>query len=235
MKIANRYRPLIFGLGAALGWVTPSEARFLQVDPVGYKDQTNLYAYVGDDPVNRSDPTGLFRDIYIGGASDYNSRIVASYAERQVAAHPNRSILYFSGGDRHGIAQAIETTPRGEPLNIAGHSLGGAEAIRQANATNRHVDNLITIDPVDLPGRAVSPNLSLENVGTWTNVTANPTTSDGSDRVAALGGKVDASVTNQADQNISSSAHHGQFDQMMRDSRAGRAIERSYRRRDNGN
>src|SRR3954463_7499071 len=37
-----------------------ADARFLQVDPVGYKDQINLYAYVGDDPMNRSDPTGQY-------------------------------------------------------------------------------------------------------------------------------------------------------------------------------
>ena len=107
MKNANQHSLLIFGLGSSLAWAVPAEARFLQVDPVGYKDQTNLYAYIGDDPINRSDPTGLFRDIYIGGASDYNTRIVASYAERQVAAHPNRSILYFSGGDRHGMRRPL--------------------------------------------------------------------------------------------------------------------------------
>jgi RHS repeat-associated protein len=32
--------------------------RFLQVDPVGYKDQVNLYAYVGNDPLDRTDPSG---------------------------------------------------------------------------------------------------------------------------------------------------------------------------------
>jgi len=33
--------------------------RFLQMDPVGYADQVNLYGYVDNDPVDHTDPTGL--------------------------------------------------------------------------------------------------------------------------------------------------------------------------------
>ena len=63
-----------FGYGGKFGYITdgetelvlctyrfydPSQGRWTQRDPISYEGGQNLYGYVGGDPVNRVDPSGL--------------------------------------------------------------------------------------------------------------------------------------------------------------------------------
>jgi RHS repeat-associated protein len=53
---------------------SPMLGRFLQTDPIGYKDQVNLYAYVGNDPMDRRDPTGT--TIMLSGSEEARHRFI---------------------------------------------------------------------------------------------------------------------------------------------------------------
>jgi uncharacterized protein RhaS with RHS repeats len=62
-------RGVLAALAAAFTCTTSTQARFLQPDPLGYTAGPNLYAYVGDDPLNSVDPSGLDALVIVGGKS----------------------------------------------------------------------------------------------------------------------------------------------------------------------
>ncbi len=59
MSFKTIWRALLPLLGVWLLSATAANAMFLSADPIGTKDDPNLYLYVGLDPVNKADPTGL--------------------------------------------------------------------------------------------------------------------------------------------------------------------------------
>ncbi|MCF3934419.1 hypothetical protein L1787_13495, partial [Acuticoccus sp. M5D2P5] len=128
----------------------PRIARFIQpdlLDPDVPGVGINRYAYAGNEPINRVDPSGE-ADIYIGGLGDrtlVDRGPVISYVAWN---RDDRIVAYFDQGQASEAIAFIDGLDRDEPINIIGHSYGAHTGSIVAQGVNREVNLLVGVDPV---------------------------------------------------------------------------------------
>jgi RHS repeat-associated protein len=131
---------------------SPVLGRFIQPDPIGYAGGANLYAYVGNDPLNLVDPSGLFME-----RTAYN----ASVAWQVMKDNPG-DVALGAGLVVGGIALGALST--GATPFTGGLSLGGNFAAGGAiSGGTVLIGAAITAAEVTVAGTAIASGIIMMN------------------------------------------------------------------------
>jgi RHS repeat-associated protein len=131
---------------------SPTLGRFMQTDPIGANGGINLYAYVNNDPLNATDPLGLWT-FQIGASYSFNlGWIGGTFSGGLIVDGYGNAGFYVTGGGGPGVggsvklggAAAITTAPtimdtNGYNSGVSGTigALGGAGSVDWSHGTTR--------------------------------------------------------------------------------------------------
>jgi len=155
----------------------PIGGRFLQIDPIGTKDDFNLYAYVGNDPANGLDPTGT---LCVWGVNSWNDFCQRSYryeavnADQRIASQTsffgaaavvtNALGGWWQSEFMHQLSSSLERANMARADQIRTGTLYSSGSVRQNTADFVHFEQGLVQQALDKL-QASNPSQYAEEVG----------------------------------------------------------------------